>query len=283
MINGEDLEIKLPTGVAKYWIGFALSTILGDTFHMAAAGRKFINNHQFTIPGSIWENQFNINIRDFGYKEHSTKMKQLTRIYYNSEEIEQAKVKLQERINRGLNFSSVAVSMRAGKKNEASQGHCIQTLVVNYQPRINKTDIVVFYRITEVLKKFGADLVFLHDIVIPNILLPGMKINSVTLNFNVAYFCPQFTPVLYKYYSPISILHYVKAFAKKNNEKPLLNSVARVIALPLTKHSADNCNYQAQKNMFKLAEYFVENNKYDFKEIEQYMREQDIWNPKWDL
>ena len=61
-------------------------------------------------------------------------------------------------------------------------GPCIQSVVITY---INKKTytIDIFYRTTELLKKFPADLVFLRDVLLTPFDLSGMKMSHLTCHF----------------------------------------------------------------------------------------------------
>ena len=91
---------------------------------------------------------------DLGYGPN--KFKQLYRNYINEEELERVRALLDRRA--GQSFTSVAMSLRGAKKESRSMGHCMQTLIVSWKKDCETAEIQ--YRSTEVIQKFGADLVF---------------------------------------------------------------------------------------------------------------------------
>lgn len=98
-----------------------------------------------------------INYSDLGYGP--AKEKQLLRNYYNPAEFERVKGIIDRR-RRKSGLSSAAVSLRAAGKEARSMGWCMLDLVWSRANRIETVDMN--YRSTELIFKFGADLVFLH-------------------------------------------------------------------------------------------------------------------------
>lgn len=88
------------------------------------------------------------------------KPKQLERNYINAEELARVKTILEKR--KGQSLTSVALSMRGAKKDSRSMGWCMLNLVVTRTPKFEEVEVQ--YRSTELIFKFGADLVFLPSV-----------------------------------------------------------------------------------------------------------------------
>jgi len=89
-------------------------------------------------------------------------------------------------------------------------GPCIQSVVLTW---ISKTELTVdlFYRTTEWLKKFPADLVFLRDVLLQGFDLAGMKVTAVNCHFaNITIHPMYFVTVLPHIEDPIRELERIK-------------------------------------------------------------------------
>lgn len=91
----------------------------------------------------------------FGYG--SSKHKQLLRNYWNPEEVSRVRKILDKRENSS--FTSVSLMMRGQQKESRSMGWCMNALVISRAA--GSTRVEIQYRSTEIILKFGADLVFL--------------------------------------------------------------------------------------------------------------------------
>lgn len=101
-------------------------------------------------------------LKDLGYKP--VKLTRLMNLYYNKEEVAKAKAKLKQRI--GEEHSSVSLLTRNMEKTHPqTQGWCIQNIVISqsWKSKQCTTTADVFYRSTEAIMKFGADLTLLHS------------------------------------------------------------------------------------------------------------------------
>lgn len=269
------------SGVSKHWMKFILKTLISPTYYMASTGRKYSNGISFSIPGEDWDEPLKFNVSDLGYQGQSTKMSQLTRVYFNGEEIKKARAKLSDRVDKDMDFTSIAIPMKGGDKKKDSQGHCILSCIVNHMPKNNQTDITFVYRATEVIQKFGADLIFLHDIVLPKLLLPGMKINRVNFIFNTAFFSPLFIPVLYKYFSPLEILQSIYDYSLNNKEMNVFKAVARDVILPMIETDPEHYNYRTRRIMHQLSLNNLGEN-FDSGPIIEYIKSVNMWSDTWD-
>jgi hypothetical protein len=144
--------------------------------------------------------------QDLGYG--SNKARQMERNYINLEELERVKAILTKR--KDHQFTSVAMSMRGGKKDARSMGWCMLSLIVTCGPKL-PTRVEVQYRSTELILKFGADWVFLPT-VFDRL---GIKPDSVTFRLANAYLSGVFFPTLCSFWEPVDFLDYLWKNDKK--------------------------------------------------------------------
>lgn len=85
------------------------------------------------------------------------------------------------------------------KEGFTKQGFCIQAFTLTLVPEargVRKTEVDVFYRTVEVVKKFGADLVFFRDILLPFFDLSEAPLTRVNFHFANLSVHPMFYPLL---------------------------------------------------------------------------------------
>lgn len=157
---------------------------------MVTGVRKVAFDQKFEL---TWEEltSSKLTYEDLGYTR--TKGRQLERIYWPVPEVEAAFAKLASR--KGKPHSSVAIQLKNGIKDSRSQGRCLQNMVVTQTDKLLYVDI--FYRSTEVIQKFLADLVFFSQ-KLPTY-FPGRKPNAVRMHFANTYLSAVFVPILLRY------------------------------------------------------------------------------------
>lgn len=172
--------------------------------------RKCIQKEAFLYSGVrkiIQDLTWEIQIRDLpdidypalGYG--SNKFKQLYRNYINEEELERVRSLLDRRA--GQSFSSIAMSLRGQKKDSRSMGHCMQTLIISWTK--DHANAEVQYRSTEVIQKFGADLIFLRYLLQEL----DFKPEVIRFRFANAYLSGVFFPTLCSFWDPVDFLDYL--------------------------------------------------------------------------
>lgn len=141
------------------------------------------------LRGVNWTTEFDdsLTLTHTGYQAKlGLKINQLNYHYRNQESIDRAVEDYSDRIDKGT-YGSVGVSMHGEqKKGYTKQGFCIQALTLTLVPQargIRTTEVDVFYRTTEVVKKFGADLVFLRDEILPEFQLDAAPLSTVKFHF----------------------------------------------------------------------------------------------------
>jgi len=208
---------------------------------MIGSGIRYFRDVTFEITGEEWNNGFPVPLADLGYEGRSTKINQLTKNYLNPESIEAARNKLTERVNKKADYTSVMFTMQGGDKDKRSQGHCMSNTVITYNPKNYGTggptlNVDVYYRVTEVIKKFGADLVFLHDIVIPEAMkgtpVSPKDITSVKFHFANIYLSPLFLPIMVPQMDVIGLIYDISKNQPYEALRGCYNALANLTADP---------------------------------------------------
>lgn len=233
---------------------------------LISSGIKYFQNEGMIIPGADWSRGFDVPLEMLGYGAKSSKMTQLRRHYYNEGSVEAAKSKLKERIGKKADYSSVAVSMKGEDKDGRSQGHCISTVVVTYNPqrfpgKQSELTVDIFYRVTEVVKKFGADLKFLHEIVIPSILpeeLSVEDIDEVRFHFANIYFSPLFLPLLVPQMNVLDLMEEIYATQPFEALRGCYNSLANLTKDP------DRFSYRSRRQMVSFLHNTVQEDRFKY-------------------
>jgi len=163
-----------------------------------------------------------LQLADAGFTNH--KMRYLMRAYMHEESLRVA-VDLWARRRVQDKYGSVGVTcynhfikggdsiadVEAKKSKRASvMGPCIQSVVITY---LNKRTYAVdmFYRTTELLKKFPADLVFARDVLLPPFDFTGMTCESINCHFaNVTIHPMYFATVLPLIPDPVRALELLR-------------------------------------------------------------------------
>lgn len=138
--------------------------------------RKIIRNTSLTFP---WE--CDLVMADAGYT--ASKMKQLERNYLHPESIAAAVSLWNEYRSkpkyRSVSFTTYNHFIKDHKGPRGSKmGPCIQSVAITMLNR-KEADINVFYRTTELLKKFPADLIFLKERLLTDFNFDGMTIKGI--------------------------------------------------------------------------------------------------------
>lgn len=178
----------------SYWPQGLIKECIEAPPFLYSGVRKIINDLTWSInelPDLTYE--------DLGYGPN--KFKQLSRNYLNPEELERMRSLLDNRA--GQSFTSAAMSLRNATKDSRSMGHCMQTLVVAWKRDMEVVEVQ--YRSTEVIQKFGADLVFLRHILDELDLSPDM----FRFRFANAYLSGVFFPTLCAHWDAVEFLEYL--------------------------------------------------------------------------
>lgn len=189
------------------WIELCESLSLGEA--------RYYSGVQKIIHGVIWEvsgEEFfddSLTIQDFGYSPTSdAKLKALKRHYYDPVRTFQAKKIIKTKYEQ-KSYGSAGFPLTGKTKTWTKQDFCMQAATVTYYPSGNM-NVCVFYRTTEIIKKFGADLIFLRTVVLPRF-HKIKSIDKITFMFSNVTVHPMFyTTFLAHHPSPIKFLRRLK-------------------------------------------------------------------------
>ena len=161
------------------------------------------------VQGLYYEHHGPIHAQDIltelGYKP--VKVTRLMNLYYNAEEVKKAKEKLKQR--EGEEHSSVSVLTRnMAKTHPASQGWCIQNITISESYHRKKRTVTadIFYRSTELIQKFGADLSLINNYYEALEVQPEIT----RFYFSNAYVSAVFFPLLFQFTDGPKLLAHIK-------------------------------------------------------------------------
>lgn len=155
-----------------------------------------------------------LQLEDAGYTK--SKLTMLTKHYLHEESREVA-VQLWDRRRQQKKYGSVSFScfahfikggsIDAKRSKRASVfGPCIQSVAVSWLSK-DRVGIDVFYRTTELLKKFPADIVLLRDVLLEPFNFDGMEVDEVNFHFaNITVHPMYFVTILPHLEDPIAKL-----------------------------------------------------------------------------
>jgi hypothetical protein len=167
------------------WVDYCLS-LARTKADLYSGCRKIIRNDHWHISGEEFNGD--LVMADCGFTK--SKMSMLIRNYVHQESINVALKLWNERLAKGK-YGSVGFTcynhfvkgnIKGASPRGSKMGPCIQAVTLTLLDSKGKTSVDVFYRTTEMFKKFPADLVFIRDV-----LLPPFKIKNLEgVNFHFA-------------------------------------------------------------------------------------------------
>jgi hypothetical protein len=141
----------------------------------------------------------NVDLTKIGYSRPEGKLKQLRHHYLNDAEIERVAALLKAR--SASQVTSVGISFRGiPKTRQGTQGWCIESMSLVLID--GKCHATVFYRTTELILKFAADLVLLREVFERLDVAP----TNIEFHFSVAWISMVFLPTLFVSTSSIGFL-----------------------------------------------------------------------------
>lgn len=149
-------------------------------------------------------------LKELGYTR--AKVTRLNNVYYNRIDVEKAKAKLAQR--KGEEHTSVSILTRnVEKTHPATQGWCIQNIVISetWQRKERIVTADVFYRSTELIMKFGADLSLINQIYQDLEVEPAVT----RMYFANAYVSAVFFPLLFQFIDGVAFLKHIKEHDEK--------------------------------------------------------------------
>lgn len=216
--------------------------------------RKFFRDISWEVPFEDFDG-VSLQPENMGYSPGDSKIRQLKRNYLNVEELERARDSLASRIKDGRQQSCITARFGNQEKSSRSQGFCMQTITLNHishpLPGHPKLVVELYYRSTEVGKKFFADLMFLKEVVFP-ILLEGLPDPDVVrFRFSTLYVSSVFLPTILQV---VPVLETLKGI--KSGDPEWFN---RCIRTAIARWMVEECEYtyQARVKMHTLFRNYV--------------------------
>lgn len=171
--------------------------------------RKMVNGHQWEVPYSVFKTGINFEPQVLQYASWKSKFAQLDRNYLNPEEMEKLRVKFLGRMSK----EQTCVTARFGnmEKKKDSMGFCMQTISMNLLRKpcagTPKFVIEIYYRSTECVQKFLADLKYLHERILPLILKDvPIEPDCIRFRFCTMYLSSMFLPILFQILDPVTVV-----------------------------------------------------------------------------
>lgn len=209
--------------------------------------RKVVQNIQLEVP--LTDPGFGYG--DLCYAGNGTKERQLLRNYWPEALAEAAITKLIER--KDSEHTSVAIALQGEKKDSRSQGYCMQSLVLTQTRQAVSAHL--FYRSTESIQKFAADLLLFSELLPP--IFERLEWEAPPLQFTFAnvYCSAMFMPILLRYHpDPMDL------FLRLRDNDP---KFFRVCALSTRRYfnPEHNYTYRTRVKMFEYWKNHIDENK----------------------
>lgn len=205
----------------RKWVSFILNLLCHEANVVESTKRLIYFDKGLDFHDWEGEYSFDNGLERLGYHPPS-KMAQLMRNYYNEEQMERLFAGIKGRSDHKYPYTPLSAIMNNEVKRDDSLGFCMQSLVVT-MVRVKETytlDFTLFYRSTELIKKFGADLVFLEDLInecITHIDQNRWKVQvgTIRMRFATCFISTLFIPCLFQHYiTPAAFLEMILANAK---------------------------------------------------------------------
>jgi len=200
------------TELEDWWADWNYSLLMGKQDAYCQI-RKMYQHQRISVPWEVFQTGIDTSYVQMGYGNETSKEKQLTRNYFNEEELVSMRDLFLERINAsGGKGDQSAISARLGaqKKKNSSMGFCMQTVTMN-QLKGGCFSLDMCYRSTETMVKFLADLKYLHEVLFPFILEDcPVQPDKVTFNFSIVYYSLEFMPVFFQFFEVLETLERLK-------------------------------------------------------------------------
>lgn len=180
--------------------------------------RKIITGTQLRFK-DLWDADDPLILEDAGYTK--SKMSHLVRLYAHEESIEMA-LKLWKLRRSKTSYGSVSFTcynhllkndIEKKSKRASVMGPCIQAVSITQVKGGKKGQYFIdaFYRTTEILKKFPADLVFIRDVLLKDFDFSGMEFLGLKCHFaNVTVHPQYFVTIIPHLEDPIHELERLK-------------------------------------------------------------------------
>lgn len=189
------------TDIRSYWLELMKDTLYRKPSVGPLALFRTVENVSMHTPPEAWE-YIPFSLGDLGYSGSGSVKQQRWKSYYWPPEPEwdlfRGKIKALR--GRGGYYASIALPLRGTETKEGSvkstKGNCLLNLVVNITRKRKEAPaykVWLIGRYTEIVKKLGADLYFIHKLLLPKVrsivedVLSETKFRGVDFYFTAAY------------------------------------------------------------------------------------------------
>lgn len=165
------------------WLNSCLS-LINEPADLYVADRKILRSRTLRFTSKTSD----ISLSDIGYTK--TKITMLKKLYLHEESYKKAIQMWDYFVERGKYASTsfhcynhlVKPGATSPREKVSTRGPCLQAVTISYLEKGN-AEIDIFYRTTEIFKKFPADLVFIYEHLIPGFNFSRVRLNSVNCHF----------------------------------------------------------------------------------------------------
>ena len=181
--------------------------------------RKIITGKRIVFH-DLWDYEDPLILEDAGYT--GAKLSHLKRLYLHEESRDMA-LKLWDERRKKTSYGSVGFTCynhllkndpTKKSKRASVMGPCLQSVVITQIKggKKGRYSIDVFYRTTELLKKFPADLIFIRDVLLEGFNFEGMEFDGLSCHFaNITVHPQYFVTAIPHMEDPIAELEKIKA------------------------------------------------------------------------
>lgn len=189
------------TDIRSYWLELMKEVLYRKPSTGPLTLFRVVENVSMHTPPEIWDH-IPFGLGDLGYSGSGSVKQQRWEAYYWPPEPEWNlfRGKIEALHGRGGYYASIALPLKGVKAKEetikSTKGNCLLNLVVNITRGRKKAPVYKVWligRYSEIIKKFGADLYFVHGLLLPKVrsivedVLPGSKFGGVDFYFTAAY------------------------------------------------------------------------------------------------
>ena len=235
------------TDLESWWADWNYSLLMGKQDAYCQI-RKMYQHQRVEVSWEVFQTGIDTLYTEMGYANEASKEKQLTRNYFNEEELTDMRDLFILRMNSSGgkgDQSSISAKLGAIKKKNSSMGFCMQTITMNHL-KGGCFSLDMRYRSTETMVKFLADLKYLHEVLFPFILEDcPVQPDKVTFDFSVVYYSLEFMPLFFQFFDIENTLRILK------NEDP--KYFRRFLSMMVTHLDKDMVSgYQTRNKMHKV-------------------------------
>ena len=187
--------------IRSYWLELMKDVLYRKPSVSPSSMFRAVENVSMHTPPEAWDH-IPFGLGDLGYSGSGSVKQQRWKSYYWPPESEwnMFQEKIETLRGRSGYYASIALPLKGVKVKEdtvkSTKGNCLLNLVVNITQERREAPVYKVWligRYTEVVKKFGADLYFVHGLLLPEVhsiiedVLPGSRFGGVDFYFTAAY------------------------------------------------------------------------------------------------